>query len=391
VVFAMFAEEAARAALDTGTDVIVVRPGEFDQLLAEQQPEFGVVDRQPGDTAVIFYTSGTTGRPKGAELTHANIGTNVATSAETLFDSGPGDVIFGGLPLFHCFGQTCAMNTAVHSAATLVLLPRFDPEEALRIIERDRVTIFLGVPTMYVSLLGVRDPDRFDTSGLRLAISGGASLPVEVLHGIERTYRLRLLEGYGLSETSPVATFNHPDRPSKAGSVGTAIRGVEVQIVDSDDREVPTGTIGEIVIRGENIMKGYLNQPEATAEAMRNGWFHSGDLGRMDEDGFVFIVDRVKDMIVRNGYNVYPREVEELLYTHPAVAEAAVLGVPHPEHGEEIAALITLKDGAEATAEELRDWARERIAAYKYPRIIRFGPVPKGSTGKILKRVIEID
>ncbi len=388
VVFDLFADEARRAAGDTDTDVIEVGAGGFEQLLAGQQPEFGVADTDEDDIAVILYTSGTTGRPKGAELSHANIGSNVRTTVETLFGTGPGDVVFGGLPLFHSFGQTCAMNAAIHRGSTLALLPRFDPEEALRLVEREQVTIFLGVPTMYVALLGVRDPDRFDTSSLRLAVSGGASLPAEVLHGIENTFHLRLLEGYGLSETSPVATFNHPERPGKPGSVGTPIRGVEVMIVDPEDREVPTGEVGEIVIRGENIMKGYLNQPEATAEAMRNGWFHSGDLGRMDTDGYVFIVDRVKDMIVRNGYNVYPREVEELLYTHPAVAEAAVVGVPDARHGEEIAALITLKEGADVGEDELRDWAAARIAAYKYPRIIRFGTIPKGPTGKILKRSI---
>ncbi|MBO0811099.1 MAG: long-chain fatty acid--CoA ligase [Microlunatus sp.] len=391
VVLDQFAPEAERAAKDTGTDVITVVPGEFDQLLAAQAPVTEVVERQPDDTVVILYTSGTTGRPKGAELTHSNISTNVITGAETLFSSDAGDVIFGGLPLFHSFGQTCAMNSSVYGGSCLALLPKFDPAEALEIIERERVTIFLGVPTMYMALLSVPDKASYDTSSLRLAVSGGSSLPVEVLHAVEREFNLKLLEGYGLSETSPVATFNHPDRPSKAGSIGYAIRGVEVRVVDPDDNDVPVGEIGEIVIRGENIMKGYLNNPQATAEAMRNGWFHSGDLGRVDEDGYFYIVDRVKDMIVRNAFNVYPREIEELLFTHPAVAEAAVVGVPDQAHGEEIAALITLKPGAEATEDEIRDWAKERIAAYKYPRIVKFGTIPKGPTGKVLKREIKIN
>jgi long-chain acyl-CoA synthetase len=244
---------------------------------------------------------------------------------------------------------------------------------------------------MYMGLLAVKDKERFDTSALRVAASGGASLPVEVLHDVEQTFSFALLEGYGLSETSPVASFNHPDRPTKPGSVGTPIRGVEFGLRDEDDAEVADGEIGEIVIRGENVMKGYWNQPDATADAMRGGWFHTGDLARRDEDGFYFIVDRKKDMINRSGFNVYPREVEEILYGHPAVAEAAVFGVPHAMSGEEIAALVTLKEGASATEVELRNYVKELIAAYKYPRIIRFGPIPKGPTGKILKREIKFE
>ncbi|SDS95632.1 long-chain-fatty-acid--CoA ligase [Microlunatus soli] len=391
VVFAMFAPDAALAAKDTGTDVITVVPGEFDALLAEQQPLAEVTAREEQDTAVILYTSGTTGRPKGAELSNHNIGTNVRTSMDELFSGGPDDVLFGGLPLFHSFGQTCTLNSAVYAGSCLALLPKFDPAAALQVVQDEKVTIFYGVPTMYVALLQFADKERFDTSTLRLAVSGGASLPVEVLHGIEEAFDLRLLEGYGLSETSPVATFNRPDRPTKPGTVGLPIPGVEAKIVGPDDHDVPVGEIGEIVIRGDNIMKGYLNNAAATAEALRGGWFHSGDLGTLDEDGYITIVDRVKDMIVRNGYNVYPREVEELLYTHPAVAEAAVVGVPDASHGEEIAALITLKEGTEVSADELRDWTAERIAAYKYPRIVKFGTIPKGPTGKILKREIKIN
>jgi long-chain acyl-CoA synthetase len=303
----------------------------------------------------------------------------------------PGDVIFGGLPLFHSFGQTVGLNAAMAGGACLTLLPKFDGEEALSIISNDRVTIFLGVPTMYMGLLAVKNKERFDTSTLKVAASGGASLPVEVLRGVEQTFGFVLLEGYGLSETSPVASFNHPDRPRKPGSIGIPIRGVEFGLRDEDDQEVADGEIGEIVIRGENVMKGYWNKPEATADAMRDGWFHSGDLARRDEDGFYFIVDRKKDMIIRNGYKVYPREVEEILYTHPAVAEAAVFGVPDAACGEEVAALVTLKDGASATDGELRDYVKERIAVFKYPRIVRFGPIPKGPTGKILKREIKFE
>jgi long-chain acyl-CoA synthetase len=391
VVFPLFAEEAAKAASVAGTEVILTVPGEWDAELARTEPtEFAAVGTGE-DTAVILYTSGTTGQPKGAELTHDNLRSNVRTTIETLLPMRPGDVVFGGLPLFHSFGQTVGLNCAIAGGACLTLLPRFDGEQALSIIEKDRVTVFLGVPTMYMGLLAVPDKERFDTRALRVAASGGASLPVEVLHGVERTFGFTLLEGYGLSETSPVASFNHPDRPTKPGSIGIPIRGVEFDLRDENDEEVAGGEIGEIVIRGENVMKGYWNKPDATADAMRGGWFYTGDLARRDEDGFYFIVDRKKDMINRGGYNVYPREVEEILYAHPAVAEAAVFGVPDAMYGEEVAALVTLKDRASATADELRDYVKEQIAAYKYPRIIRFGTIPKGPTGKILKREIKFE
>lgn len=398
VVFPLFAEEAQKAAASTGTEVLVTVPQEFEQSLTATEPREQVAEVSADDTAVILYTSGTTGQPKGAELSHANLRSNALTTVETLLPNGPGDMIFGGLPLFHSFGQTCGLNAAMAGGACLTLLPKFDGEEALRIVAQDRVTIFLGVPTMYMALLSVKDPQRFDTSSLRTGASGGASLPVEVLREVERTFGFTLLEGYGLSETSPVASFNHPDRPTKPGSIGTPVRGVEFALrrpreegADDPAAEVGEGEIGEIVIRGENVMKGYWNRPEETAEAMRDGWFHTGDLATRDADGCYFIVDRVKDMIIRNGFNVYPREVEEVLYTHPAVAEAAVFGVPDAEHGEEIAAMVTLKEGATATPDELQSFVADQVAAYKYPRIVRLGVLPKGPTGKILKREIKLD
>ncbi|WP_405387977.1 long-chain fatty acid--CoA ligase [Streptomyces sp. NBC_01102] len=391
LVFPLFADEVEKAAAETGTACVVTEPSAFDDVLRAHEPMPGIVSRTDDDPALILYTSGTTGTPKGAELSHRNLATNTATAAETLLQVGPGDVLFGGLPLFHAFGQTCALNTAVAAGATLTLLPRFEPQRALEIMARDGVTVFLGVPTMYAALLHAPLPEGFDTHWLRLAVSGGASLPVEVLHGFERRFGATVLEGYGLSETSPVAAFNHPDRPRKAGSIGQPIRGVEMQLVAEDGGAVPPGEVGEIAIRGENLMTGYWNRPEATAEAVREGWFHSGDLARVDEDGFYFIVDRKKDLIIRGGYNVYPREIEEVLYEHPAVAEAAVVGVPHPVHGEEIAAVITLRSGASATAEEIRDHVKDRVAAYKYPRIVTFtAELPKGPTGKILKREIVV-
>ncbi len=244
---------------------------------------------------------------------------------------------------------------------------------------------------MYGALLHHPDRERLDTSTLRSCVTGGASMPVEVLRGFEEAFGCIVLEGYGLSETSPVSCFNHPDRERKPGSIGTPIEGVEMRVVDEDDNPVPQGEIGEIVIRGHNIMKGYWQRPDATAEAMRSGWFHSGDMARVDEDGYFYIVDRKKDLIIRGGYNVYPREVEEVLYEHPMVREAAVVGVPHDEWGEEVGAAIVLHDGEELAPEELSAYVRERIAAYKYPRVVWFlDELPKGPTGKILKREIDV-
>ncbi len=382
------AEEAQHGAEEAGVPCITVGAS-FTAELAAYEP-IDLVDRDPLDTAVILYTSGTTGTPKGAELTHANIGRNTEV-AVSLADLQPQDVIFGGLPLFHSFGQVVGMSASVLAGATLTLLPRFEPIKALEVLQRDRVTIMEGVPTMYVALLQVPNPGDYDTSALRVCLSGGASLPVEVLRGFEATFGCILLEGYGLSETSPIASFNHRDRERKAGSIGTPIEGVEFRLVDVDFNDVPEGEIGEIAIRGHNVMKGYLNKPEATASVMTEGWLRTGDLARRDDDGYYFIVDRAKDMIIRGGYNVYPREIEEVIYEHPGVATAAVVGVPDPTHGEEVAAAVTLKPGSEASEEEIRDFVKERVAAYKYPRIVWItDALPTGPTGKILKREIKI-
>jgi long-chain acyl-CoA synthetase len=386
--FAAAAEEGAGA---TGTDVLVVEPSAYESVPSDIGPVREVAERAAGDTAVILYTSGTTGKSKGAELTHGNLRRNVEISAIGLAGLGEHDVLLGALPLFHSFGQTCSMNSAVRTGACLDLMPRFDAGRALEILDRDGVTVFQGVPTMYHAILNHPERDRYDTSKLRLCMSGGAALPVEVLRGFEKTFGVVILEGYGLSETSPVASFNHPDRERKPGSIGTPIEGVEMKVVGEDGNESAPGEVGEIAIRGHNVMKGYWKLPDATADAMRGGWFHSGDLGRMDEDGYFFIVDRKKDMILRGGYNVYPREVEEVLYEHPAVLEAAVVGVPDERMGEEVGAAIALRPGAGADAEELRDFVEQRIAAYKYPRMIWFvDALPKGPTGKILKREIKV-
>jgi long-chain acyl-CoA synthetase len=385
-----FGDEAREGAAEAGAELIEVEPEAFAELLGDREPHVDLADTDDEDTAVILYTSGTTGKPKGAELTHFNLSRNSDISARTTSNIQPGDVVLGALPLFHSFGQTVSMNASLRVGATLSLLPKFDPGEALEIMQRDRVTHFYGVPTMYGALLHHPERESFDTSALRICITGGASMPVEVLHGFEQAFDCEVLEGYGLSETSPVASSNHPGRPRKPGSIGTPLEEVEMKVVDESDEEVPPGEVGEIVIRGHNVMKGYWRRPEATEEAMRGGWFHSGDMARIDEDGYFFIVDRKKDLIIRGGYNVYPREVEEVLYEHPKIREAAVLGVPHDEWGEEIGAAVVCHDGEELAPEEVSEYVKERIAAYKYPRIVWFlDELPKGPTGKILKREIQ--
>ena len=394
VIFAwhVTAPEVEIGAKEAGAEAILVDPATFPDILATASPAPQVVDRAAYDTAVVLYTSGTTGHPKGAELTHANLINNVEVSAADLFQLGPDDLIFGGLPLFHAFGQTCTLNAAIMTGASLTVLPRFDAAKALGILADERVTIFAGVPTMFSALLHVPDRSDYDVSALRLCISGGAAMPVEVLRQFEDQFDCIVLEGYGLSETSPVASFNHPDRERKPGSIGTPIRGVEMRVVDAAGAEVPQGEVGEIAIRGHNIMKGYLNKPDATAEAISaDGWFRTGDIGRVDADGYYYIVDRKKDLIIRGGYNIYPREIEEVLYEHPEVAEAAVVGMPHPELGEEVGAAVALKPGATVTPDELRSYVKSQVAAYKYPRRVWIvDALPKGPTGKILKKEITV-
>jgi len=391
----LFAWEGLAAEAEAGSDaagaaLVLVDARFVAQLADHEPPAAAVVDRAAGDTAVILYTSGTTGSPKGAELTHANIASNVAASVD-LFSATDDDVIFGGLPLFHSFGQTCGLNSAVAVGARLTLIPRFEPTKALEVLQRDRVTILEAVPTMYMALLGHPEHDSYDTSSLRLSVSGGASLPVEVLRGFEREFGSAIYEGYGLSETSPVASFNQPGQERKPGSIGTPIRDVQMKLIDPAWQEPADGEVGEIAIKGPNVMKGYLGRPDATAEAIRDGWFRTGDLARRDADGYYFIVDRAKDMIIRGGLNIYPREIEEVLFEHPAVAEAAVVGIPDDYLGEEVGAAVVLKPGATASADELSAFVKDRVAAYKYPRIVWFEPegLPKGATGKILKRQIK--
>ncbi|MGX5358899.1 long-chain-fatty-acid--CoA ligase [Kocuria sp. KH4] len=385
----------ARAALaDLGLDVPVLELGAgTGQQLAAADPLSGVVERAAEDMAVLLYTSGTTGRPKGAMLTHDNLRGNAAAVVD-LFRITEQDVFFGGLPLFHVFGQTVALNAVVAAGAAVTLLPRFAPRTVLEILERDGVTVFAGVPSMYVALLEALGERAASFPALRAAISGGAALPVEVLRRFERTFGTRLLEGYGLSETSPVVCFNRFEGPRRPGSIGTAVPGADLRVLDDRGRELPRGQVGELAVAGPYVMAGYWRNPEATEAAIRGGWFRTGDLARVDEDGFHYIVDRKKDMVLRGGYNVYPREVEEVLYEHPAVAEVAVVGVPDEAQGQEVAAFVVLTAEAAADGErlvpELRSWVRERLASYKRPRLYRVvGSLPKGPTGKILKREVE--
>ena len=358
-------------------------------MMGTQPPVFNTVATDPDDTAVILYTSGTTGRPKGAELTHSNMVMN-ARLADNMYERAEHETHLIVLPLFHSFGQTVQMNSGFYTRSTLVLLARFDADAALAAMDTENVTIFAGVPTMYWALLNHPGADKYDlekiAGNLRLCASGGAAMPVEVMKAFEQKFNVVILEGYGLSETSPVASFNRADRVTKPGSVGIPVWGVDIKIVDPEDREVPQGDLGEIVIKGHNVMKGYYKRPEANAEAFRNGWFHTGDIGRKDEDGYVYIVDRVKDMIIRGGFNVYPREVEEVLMMHRAISLASVIGIPHDQYGEEIKAFVVLKPDVELSAEELIAWSKENMASYKYPRHVEFrDTLPMNATGKILK------
>jgi long-chain acyl-CoA synthetase len=384
-----FAEAAQTGADEAGAECLLVEPGEFEDQVGAAAAVTDVADTGDGDTAVILYTSGTTGQPKGAELSNVNLVRN-AEASRGLFGLGSEAVVLGALPLFHTFGQTCGMNATLGGGGTLTLIPRFDPARALEIIQRDAVNVFQGVPTMYGAMLHLDNRDDYDVSTLKVCASGGSAMPVELMRGFEEAFGCKVLEGYGLSESSPVASFNHPDRERKPGSIGTPIKGVEMKVVDDDGNEVAQGEVGEIVIKGHNVMNGYWKREDATAETIVDGWLHTGDIGKADEDGYFFIVDRKKEMIIRGGYNVYPREIEEVLYEHPDVREAAVLGIPSDEYGEEVAAAVALKDGASASPEELRSYLKEQVAGYKYPRKVWLvDELPKGPTGKILKREIE--
>ncbi|WP_420368611.1 long-chain-fatty-acid--CoA ligase [Curtobacterium sp. L1-20] len=389
--------EGAAGAVLSGVDVVSVLapssaagPDRLEDLAEHARPLETYVPRHPLDTATILYTSGTTGRPKGVEGSHYALLEQVNTCLITTFDLRRGDVLLGALPLFHTLGQTCTMNAGFRAGVTIVLLPRFDGDAALAAMVEHGSGVFMGVPTMFTALLdaATRSAAR---PPLRWTLSGGASLPVAVLERFREVFGAPVHEGYGLTETSPGAAFNHVGEEPRPGSVGRPVWGVEVEVADPDVADavelLPRGTVGELVVRGHNLMNGYLNRPEDTVAAIVDGWFRTGDLGTKDQDGYLRIVDRTKDLIIRNGYNVYPREVEEVLAAHPAVATAAVYGVPHEVHGQEVEAAVVLRPDAVVTPQEIIDFVAGEIAAYKYPRVVRLvDALPLGPTGKVLKR-----
>jgi len=358
-------------------------------LMNGQSPSFESIMTSPNDTALIIYTSGTTGKPKGAELSHSNIFMNAMISkglTQMTFE----DKSLVILPLFHIFSMTVLMVNIVYCGGEGVLLPRFDAEKVIDLMVKHKITIFVGVPTMYWALTNYEgNQGDIDAIGenLKIAVSGGASLPINVLESFEKKFHVQILEGYGMSEGSPVVTFNQKDVGCKPGSIGTPVWGVQVKLVDEAGNEVPQGEKGELIYKGHNVMKGYYNKPEANAKTIKKGWLYSGDIATKDEDGFYYIVDRTKDMIIRGGLNVYPREVEEVMMEHEAVSLVAVIGVPSEARGEEIKACVVLKPKMTVTEDELMAWTKERIADYKYPRIIEFmDALPMSATGKILKK-----
>ena len=392
--------EGAKGAALAGVDVLsVLLPDDkvadvpiprLEDEARSAEPIDTYVPRDPFDTATILYTSGTTGKPKGAEGCHLSLVEQTNTLLSGTLDLDQDDRILGCLPLFHTFGQTCVMNVGFRVGATVVLVPKFDGATALALLNKHACTIMTGVPTMYIALLEAAKSNQ-ERPPLRYGLCGGSALPIAVIERMKDVYGIDVHEGYGLTETSPVASFNHRGKPTRVGTVGQPIWGVDVEIADAeiDDHIVllPRGELGEIVIRGHLLMKGYLNNPRATAEAVVDGWFRSGDLGTKSDDDYITIVDRKKDMIVRNGYNVYPREVEEVLSTHPSVAMVAVFGVSHESHGQEIMAAVTLMPGSEATEDELIAFTQEHVAAYKFPRRVEIvESLPLGPSGKVLKR-----
>jgi long-chain acyl-CoA synthetase len=344
------------------------------------------LDMRPGDPAALLYSSGTTGFPKGVTLTHNNTITNIRAAVNCSGHS-PNDRLAIFLPLFHVFAQNYIMNAGFEAGATLVLFRRFVPDVVLEEIQRERVTMFFAVPTIYIALLSAGVPKE-KLASIRYFFSAAATMPQEISRRWTETYGPAVHEGYGLTECAPCAAYNHVSK-HKFGSVGTAIEDFEVKIFDENDRELPRGQWGEIVMRGPGVMKGYWGKPEDTAQALRSGWLHSGDIGSMDAEDYIFIVDRVKDMINVSGFKVWPAEVEQMLYRHPAVKEIAVYGIPDPLKGEAVKAAIVLKEGASVTGQEIIDHCREKLAAYKAPVQVDFvKELPKSATGKILKRVL---
>jgi len=400
------ADEAEFVLRDSGATLLICHP-QVESVGADAARRVGIaclrpeslvgeaialfVPRSPLDTAVVFYTSGTTGRPKGAELSHLNMVMCATVNSFDANDVHRDDIALGALPLFHVFGQTVSMNSTWRAGATLVLMPRFTAPEAIRLMATERVNTFHGVPTMYHGLIEAA-ADADELPALRLCISGGAALPLPVLERFEEVFDAQILEGYGLSETSPTAAVNQPVLGPRAGTVGHPVWGVDVEIADpgvTDRIELlPRGSVGEVVVRGHNVFSGYTGNPEASARAVVDGWFRTGDLGVRDEQGYLRIVDRIKEMIIRGGFNVYPTEVEEALLRHPKIAQVAVIGVPDENYGEEIVAVVV--PAGEISAEEVIAYGREHVARYKYPRRVEFvSELPLGPTHKVLKRELK--
>ncbi len=401
--YKMFEEPARKAFLASDECkhfIVVSTPDDLSQpevgenlmgLVLAAADSSDTVQTMPDDTAVFLYTSGTTGAPKGAELTHFNIFFNAYHTCRNIVRAQEGDVALVTLPLFHSFGQTCLMNASILGGITMTMLPRFETEKAMQVIARDRVTMMALVPTMYFFILSNENWAKYDFSSVRIAVSGGAALPEEVHQRFRERYGITILEGYGLSETSPVASFTEEGEEVRVGSIGRPIWGVDMRIMRDDGDFAETDEVGEIVIRGHNVMKGYHNNPQATKSAIIDGWFHTGDVGRCDSDGYFYIIDRKKDLIIRGGMNIYPREIEEVLYRHPKVREASVVGIPDRARGEEVKVYVSAKDGDTLTAGEVKVFLEERMASYKWPREIEvLEELPKGPTGKILKRELKL-
>ena len=402
VIHAALLAAGARGAAQAGVPVLSVgeAKGNATQLRLEDvasgaSPIDDLTPTDPGDTATILYTSGTTGTPKGAEGSHFSLIEQVNALLVSTFDLRASDTILGTLPLFHTFGQTCVLNAGLRIGATIVLVPKFDGDTALALLNKHEVDVFFGVPTMYIALLDAATRNHERPQRMRYAVSGGASIPLAIIERFKDVFGVDIHEGYGLTETSPVATFNHVGTAPHPGSIGTPVWGVDVEIARSDLDDaielLPRGELGELVIRGHNIMKGYLNRPEATDAAIVDGWFRTGDLGVKDHDDYIRILDRKKDLIIRNGYNVYPREVEEVLSRHPEIAAVAVFGIPDEIHGQEVAAVVIRVHGATVTTGEIIDYAKERIALFKFPRLVEFvDAFPLNASGKVLKRELSV-
>ncbi|MEH6936747.1 long-chain-fatty-acid--CoA ligase [Bacillus sp. JJ664] len=358
----------------------------WEQLLQSSENEFVPPSIEENDLAVVLYTSGTTGNPKGAMLSHRNMGSNAETFAE-FFGYTQEDRIIATLPMFHVFCMTVCINTPIKCGAHILIIPKFNPTEVVNTISREKATLFAGVPTMYSFMMQVNATAE-DFSSIRACFSGGASLPLELLNRFQERYKVDILEGYGLSETAPITTFTPLNGIRKSGSIGINIPNVINKVVDPNGFEVPVGEIGELIVQGPNVMLGYLEMPEATLSSIKDGWFYTGDLAKMDEDGYFYIIDRIKDLIIVGGYNVYPREVEEVLYQHPAVVEAAVIGIPDSNYGESVKAFVVCND-QNTSIEEIMLFAKDRLAKYKNPREIEIlTELPKNTTGKILRRAL---